>query len=169
MIYYNTSNVGIGTYNPKSKLHLYDETINITSLTIQNFQYVPPTITASPTTTGTTGKYTYMVFTYTGETAGTGTRQTLYNINISKGGFCDILMVGGGGAGGGAINNQNIFTHGGGGGGGGAVLYGQNIYIPQNNYEIRVGDGAIQGESQGKSGSFFFFSKDRKFIIKTMF
>jgi len=24
------------------------------------------------------------------------------------------------------------------------------------------------GESQGKSGSFFFFSKDRKFIIKTM-
>ena len=25
------------------------------------------------------------------------------------------------------------------------------------------------GESQGKSGSFFFFSHDRKFIIKTMF
>mmetsp|Transcript_107127 Transcript_107127/g.148173 ORF Transcript_107127/g.148173 Transcript_107127/m.148173 type:complete len:85 (+) Transcript_107127:494-748(+) len=24
------------------------------------------------------------------------------------------------------------------------------------------------GESQGKSGSFFFFSKDQKFIIKTM-
>mmetsp|Transcript_33736 Transcript_33736/g.32773 ORF Transcript_33736/g.32773 Transcript_33736/m.32773 type:complete len:113 (+) Transcript_33736:517-855(+) len=24
------------------------------------------------------------------------------------------------------------------------------------------------GESQGKSGSFFFFSKDRKFLIKTM-
>jgi len=25
------------------------------------------------------------------------------------------------------------------------------------------------GESTGKSGSFFFFSKDRRFIIKTMF
>jgi len=25
------------------------------------------------------------------------------------------------------------------------------------------------GESQGKSGSFFFFSHDRRFIIKTMF
>ena len=25
------------------------------------------------------------------------------------------------------------------------------------------------GESQGKSGSFFFFSHDRKFLIKTMF
>jgi len=25
------------------------------------------------------------------------------------------------------------------------------------------------GESTGKSGSFFFFSHDRKFIIKTMF
>jgi hypothetical protein len=25
------------------------------------------------------------------------------------------------------------------------------------------------GESKGKSGSFFFFSHDRKFIIKTMF
>jgi len=25
------------------------------------------------------------------------------------------------------------------------------------------------GESQGKSGSFFFFSHDKKFIIKTMF
>jgi 1-phosphatidylinositol-4-phosphate 5-kinase len=24
------------------------------------------------------------------------------------------------------------------------------------------------GESQGKSGSFFFFSKDQRFIIKTM-
>lgn len=25
------------------------------------------------------------------------------------------------------------------------------------------------GESQGKSGSFFFFSHDKKFIIKTMY
>ena len=25
------------------------------------------------------------------------------------------------------------------------------------------------GESTGKSGSFFFFSKDKKFIVKTMF
>jgi len=36
MIYYNTSNVGIGTTNPISKLNIYDNTISETKLTIQN-------------------------------------------------------------------------------------------------------------------------------------
>ena len=35
---------------------------------------------------------------------------------------------------------------------------------PENNLESIKG----AGESQGKSGSFFFFSQDKKFIIKTM-
>ena len=55
------------------------------------------------------------------------------------GGSCDILMVGGGGAGGKGL---------GGGGGGGAVLYGRNIYIPANTYELRVGRGATSAESR---------------------
>jgi hypothetical protein len=120
---------------------------NNTSLTIQN-SYVAPVITSSPaaTTTGTTGAYTYQVFTYTSETGGAGTRQTLYNITISGNAVCDILMVGGGGAGGKDI---------GGGGGGGAVLYGTNITIPANTYEIRVGDGATAGETRGKSTTGF--------------
>jgi hypothetical protein len=36
MIYYNAGNVGIGTINPNSKLHLYDEVNTTTKLTIQN-------------------------------------------------------------------------------------------------------------------------------------
>jgi 1-phosphatidylinositol-4-phosphate 5-kinase len=35
---------------------------------------------------------------------------------------------------------------------------------PRNNIESIF----KAGESQGKSGSFFFFSQDRRFIIKTM-
>jgi hypothetical protein len=66
-------------------------------------------------------------------------------------GFCDILMVGGGGAGG----TGNSYAYAGGGGGGGAVLYGSNIYIPHGNYNIKVGDGAIPGESTGKSTTGF--------------
>ena len=88
-----------------------------------------------------------MVFTYTGETAGANTRQTLYTLNVAAGGVvCDILMVGGGGAGG-----KNIT----GGGGGGVVLYGTNINIPAKTYTIKVGDGAIAGETIGKSTTGF--------------
>jgi len=93
---------------------------------------VAPTITSSPsaTTTGTTGAYTYQVFTYTTETAGAGTGQSLYTLTVSGNAVCDILMVGGGGAGG-------AF---GGGGGAGQVLYGSNIII-NNGSSIRVGNG----------------------------
>jgi hypothetical protein len=35
--------------------------------------------------------------------------------------------------------------------------------------DANVDNAKKAGESTGKSGSFFFFSKDRKFIIKTMF
>lgn len=36
---------------------------------------------------------------------------------------------------------------------------------PESNLE----NARKAGESTGKSGSFFFFSKDKKFIVKTMF
>jgi ABC-type uncharacterized transport system fused permease/ATPase subunit len=44
-IYYISSNVGIGTYNPVSKLHLYDEVSKTTKLTIQNNK---TTVTGTP-------------------------------------------------------------------------------------------------------------------------
>jgi 1-phosphatidylinositol-4-phosphate 5-kinase len=40
----------------------------------------------------------------------------------------------------------------------------QASLLPENNIEAAE----KAGESQGKSGSFFFFSQDKKFIIKTM-
>jgi hypothetical protein len=120
-----------------------------TTLTIHN-GLIPSVITSSPvaTTTGTTGAYTYQVFTYTTETAGAGTGQSLYTINVGTGGVvCDILMVGGGGAGGNDI---------GAGGGGGAVLYGTNINIPSGSYNIYVGNGATWGvDTIGKSTKGF--------------
>ena len=119
-----------------------------TSLTIRNGM-IPPTITSSPvaTTTGTTGDFTYQVFTYTTETAGAGTGQSLYTLTVGAGGaVCDILIVGGGGGGGMQI---------GAGGGGGAVLYGTNISIIQGTYTIKVGRGATPGETIGKSTEGF--------------
>jgi len=37
------------------------------------------------------------------------------------------------------------------------------------NPESNLDNARKAGESTGKSGSFFFFLKDKKFIIKTMF
>jgi len=141
-IYNNTANVGIGTSLPSNKLHLYNDITTATKLTIQN--NIPPNnITSTPaaTTTGYTNNYTYMVFTYTTDTAGLGTGQTLYTINVPTGGkICDILMVGGGGAGG---------KESGAGGGGGAVLYGTNITLESGAYNLKVGRGATPGEQSG--------------------
>ena len=144
MIYYNDYNVGIGTNNPQSKLHLYNDVSNSTSLTIQNL-YIntvadfPPIISTLTPETLTTAQYKYIIFKYTTETDA-NTRQTKYTIDIPKGTVCDILMVGGGGAGGKSI---------GGGGGGGAVLYGKDISIPEGKYTINVGRGATSGETNG--------------------
>ena len=104
-----------------------------TSLTIRNGM-IPPSITSSPvaTTTGTIGAFTYQVFTYTTETAGAGTGQSLYTLTVGAGGaVCDVLVVGGGGAGG-------AF---GGGGGAGQVLYGTNVFINSGTVNINVGNG----------------------------
>jgi hypothetical protein len=124
--------------------NISNSTANTTTLTIQN-NFSSGAITATPTSTGTTGIYTYMVFTYTTDNTGTG--QTLYSISVPTGGVnCDILMVGGGGAGG-----QSL----GGGGGGGSVIYGTNITITSGSYNIYVGRGANAGETIGKSTTGF--------------
>jgi hypothetical protein len=135
-IYYNTSNVGIGTAVVESKLHIYDAITNTTKLTIQNASPdTIPTSTPLATTTGTSGIYTYQVF----------TGQTPYTINFPTGGIvCDILMVGGGGGGGGGA---------GGGGGGGGVVYKTAYTINAGSYIISVGAGGIGGSTTTTAGS----------------
>jgi hypothetical protein len=99
---------------------------------------LPYAITSSPvaTTIGATGDYTYMSFTYTTETAGAGTGQTQYTLNVPSGGaIFDILVVGGGGAGGGRA---------GGGGGAGGVLYREGISL-SGSITIKVGNGGVVG------------------------
>ena len=113
---------------------------------INSYSTTPaPTITSSPaaTTTGTTGAYTYQVFTYTSETAGAGTGQSLYTITAPAGGItCDILMVGGGGGGG--------CDRAGGGGSGSLILSINNIL--SGTYTIRVGNGGTGSASSFANG-----------------
>jgi hypothetical protein len=136
-IHYNTSNVGIGTTNPVSKLHIFDSSVNNTKLIIQNNNTIGD-ITASPTSMEITDIYTYMTFTYTTETAGAGTGQTLYTITAPAGGLsCDILVVGGGGSG-----SQ---AHGG-GGGAGAVIFMKNVNMT-GGYTIKIGKGGVCGNN----------------------
>jgi hypothetical protein len=108
-----------------------------------------PTITSTPQPpiiiSNDIGTIRCMVFTYTTETAGTGTGQTLYTINVPTNITCDVLIVGGGG-GGDQINA--------GGGGGGAVLYATNITIPPNTYTIKVGKGGAQNVNGSSSEAF---------------
>jgi hypothetical protein len=138
-----SSGVGVGT----------GVSVNSQWTNVSSGIYYTPTpsiaITSSPlAATGATGDYTYMVFTYTTETAGAGTGQSLYNITVPTGGVvCDVLVVGGGGCGGRS------------GGGGGAVIYTNNVYFPTGGYSIKVGNGGISlktgsvGDTQGANGS----------------
>jgi hypothetical protein len=131
-IYYNTGNVGIGTNNPQTKLHIRDDTTNTTALTIQNNFTSGGAITASPsaTTTGTTGNYTYQIFTYTTETGGAGSGQSLYTLNVSGSSVvCDILMIGGGGA----CGRDRA-----GGGGAGSCIVAINQTLSVGTYNIKV-------------------------------
>ena len=140
ILYYNTNNVGIGTTNPVSKLHTYDN--SNTKLIIQNNNTII-LVSSSPlaTTTGTNGIYTYQVFTYTTDTTGTG--QTQYTLNMPTGGItCDILIVGGGGSG--------SESHGG-GGGAGAVIFMTNVSM-SGTYTIKVGKGGVCQVTGGTTG-----------------
>ena len=126
-IYFNTSNVGIGTTNPLNKLHISDNTISNTTITIQNnlILNVDPIVPSGTSiTTGiitTTANSTdrYMIF-----TTGAST------FTIQPGGLnCDILMIGGGGAG---------YS---GGGGAGACIVAINQTLPAGSCVVYVGAG----------------------------
>ena len=144
----STKNVGIGIANPTSKLHLYDNTINETKLTIQNsFSLLPDIITSSPTatTTGIVGTDRYMSFTYTTDNVSGLVGQTQYTFSTTEPLICDILVIGGGGIGGAQASS--------GGGGAGTLLYHKNIYV-NGNYTVNVGRGCVDNENTGYSSKF---------------
>ena len=105
-IYYISSNVGIGTYNPVSKLHLYDEVSKTTKLTIQNNK---TTVTGTPNPIAFSGGLSSSII--------QGTTESLivfpyalnpYTFTTNEVLICDILLVGGGGGGGPSGLNYNL-------------------------------------------------------------
>jgi len=138
MIYYNTLNVGIGTYYPISKLHIYNQTSNNTSLiinnnSINNIDYL--TCNISGYSFNTNGIYNsippdcYFIF----KNEDTLADRKEYSFNIQNNvAIADILIVGGGGGGGRKF---------GGGGGGGALIYLENQILNVGKYTFKVGRG----------------------------
>ena len=64
-------------------------------------------------------------------------------LNVTRGGLCDVLVVGGGGGGGAA---------GGGGGGAGGHLYIENAFLPAGALDVVVGVGGAGGtDTRGNS------------------
>jgi hypothetical protein len=144
-IHYNTSNVGIGTTNPISKLHIFDNSTNNTKLTIQNnftnAGSLPTEIVVTGTTRTTIGTTERCIsFPY----SGSGTNMS-YTFTTSQNLLCDILIIGGGGGGG---------WDGSGGGGGGEVKYytdfttsfktGLSAILTQGTYTVNVGSGGAR-------------------------
>jgi hypothetical protein len=148
-IYYNTSNVGIGTTDPTNNLHIFDE-INEPKIIVQNnklpAQMPLPTAlyTTNPSgvSSGTIGATDrFYIFTHTG---GFNTNTVYNNVPIPAGITFDLFMIGGGGAGGGI---------GGSGGGSGACLVAVNQTIAAGNYLFAVGGGgSINGTGSGNFG-----------------
>jgi hypothetical protein len=148
-IYYN-SNVGIGTNTPASKLHLYDNTISETKLTIQNNYTVsgfPTEIVIPNTTPGTIGTTDrYLMFPYTTDSVGL-TGQTQYTFTSTEALICDILIIGGGGGGGNGDGTSNEP----GGGGAGGVVYMINKTFNIGTYKINVGKGGTANTAGSNS------------------
>jgi len=143
-IYFNTSNVGIGTYNPISKLHLYDNTYLNTEAIIQNNlnTQIISEIISNP------------VAPDSGFITGTSERFMAFNNNstftIPTGGLnCDILMIGGGGKG----------FHA--GGGAGTCIVAVNQLLPAGFCSVVVGAGGIYAETVGGDSIITVASSER--------
>jgi hypothetical protein len=137
--YYSTGNVGIGTTNPSTDLHIYDNLINETKLTIQNnYSVAASGLPTEISVVGATGSIIdatedrYIMFPY----SGTGATSD-YTFTTTEALNADILVVGGGG-GGGARHA--------GGGGAGTLMYHKNIIL-NGTYNIKVGKGGAGNTS----------------------
>jgi hypothetical protein len=153
-IYYNTSNVGIGTNIPESKLHLYDDAYDNTKLKIQNnllMAYGEPIQLSITTLSGTPNIQDNGIVPFSNPPARnyyfkipTGSTETIkeYVFTITESYLCNILIIGGGGGGkGGAF---------GGGGGAGGLVHMINKIITEGTYKITVGNGG-QGGATGNN------------------
>ena len=160
-IYYNNYNVGIGTNNPQSKLHLYDDVSNSTSLTMINsdkcYTISNTSSTISPQYGITVEGYSFIQFKHDQRTATT----SMYNFTIGENDLiADVLIVGGGGGGG-----SGTTQYWGGGGGGGAVHYFVNhTFIKNTQYGIVVGNGGLANNNGTSSyismqGSYVLFTQ----------
>jgi hypothetical protein len=141
-LYYNDGNVGIGTTNPQTKLHIRDNTTGTTALTIQNNNTtltLPDAIVVAGTTPTIIGTDRCISFPYSG-TANTKD----YTFTTTENLICDILMIGGGGSGG--IGR-------GGGGGAGSCIIAINQMLIAGNYSIRVGKGQVGITTQYVTGT----------------
>ena len=126
-IYYNSGNVGIGTTDPITPLHVYNNIATLPTLI--------SVVGATSTTIGTTDRV--ISFPY----SGSGTTKD-YTFTTTENLICDILIVGGGGSG--------SETHGG-GGGAGAVIFMTNVAM-NGDYTIKVGKGGVCQVTGGFNG-----------------
>ena len=155
-IYYTSSNVGIGTNNPVTNLHLYDNISKTTKLTIQNNK---TTITGTPNVTAFSGGLSLSSTTITGTTESLIVfpyNSQPYTFTTDEVLNCDILLVGGGGGGGPSeMQGASINFYMGGGGGAGGYVYLTNTILPIGTYTVTVGEGKrgiINGSDSKISG-----------------
>jgi hypothetical protein len=123
--------------------------------TVVNVPVVPvPHVVSSVSSETIDANYKYMAFKHSGGSED----QTEYSVTFNADTECDILLVGGGGGGGNAESGSS--TSGGGGGAGGLIFL-QNLTIPADTYQIKVGKGADNindSESRGNNGYNSSFS-----------
>ena len=168
MIYYNTSNVGIGIDNPNNKLHLYDNVNLITEAIIQNdssnFYDIVDELVNSDVVSVIHSLGKERIITYRiGSTVPTPT----YSFTVpSSGIMCDILMIGGGGSGGKgsyyiSSSSPAPYAVGSGGGAGACIVAINQIFTSNARVTINVGQGG-GFDTNGVSGSS---GKDSQIII----
>ena len=136
--------LGIGITNPSTNLHIYDDVISETKLTIQNNSLVKG-ITPSGGTF-TSGQITGTEDMFVIFTAGAGTS----SFTVPAGGLnCDILMIGGGG---GSLVHS--------GGGAGACIVAKNQTLPAGFCVISVGDGGSVNNETATNGNDSYIKVD---------
>ena len=149
--YISNTNIGVGTANPASELHVYDDTNNNTILKIEN-NYIDPVVVYPNTSLGPNLPNTLYATVPSGVTTGTiGDSDRFYifttgsyTIPVPAGITFDLFMIGGGGSGGNDC---------GGGGGAGACITAFNQIISAGSYTITVGAGGVATTGSQTNGN----------------